>query len=29
VMLHERVNWAIRMLRLGRPVPIDEIRDRP
>ncbi len=28
VLLHERVNWAIRMLRLGRTIPIEEVRDR-
>lgn len=28
VAMHERVNWAIRMLRLGRTIEIDEIRDR-
>jgi HEAT repeat protein len=26
VMMHERVNWAIRMLRAGRPIPTAEIR---
>lgn len=24
---HERVNWALRMLRLGRPIEIDALRD--
>lgn len=24
---HERVNWAVRMLRLGREIPLDEIVD--
>lgn len=27
VMRHERANWTIRMLRAGRPIPLEEIKD--
>ncbi|MDQ7088725.1 MAG: HEAT repeat domain-containing protein [Acidobacteriota bacterium] len=27
VLRHERVNWAIRMLRTGREIPLEEVKD--
>lgn len=27
VLRHEKINWAIRLLRAGREIPLDEIRD--
>lgn len=27
VLRHERANWAIRMLRAGRPIPLEEVKD--
>lgn len=27
VLRHERINWAIRMLRTGRPIPLEEVTD--